>query len=364
ARGGRIAVGEGSEHTVVIEYRGRLRPLPQAGEVTGPVAGTEGSYLPAGWFPIFGGLFDYEVTVDVPDSQRALAPGRLTAETTDRGRYQATFAGVAPVEELPLFAGPYRVSERMHRGWPLRTYFPPADADLADTYLERSAGYLALYDGWIGAYPYPGFSVVSSPLPVGLAFPGITYLGTQVLRLPFIPDTSLGHEVLHSWWGEGVRVDGRDGNWAGGLTTFMADYTFAHRRGAEAARDQRLAWLREFAILPPAEDRPLDTFRERTHTASQATGYDKAAFVFEMLRDEIGPDAFASGVRRFWQAHRLAAATWLDLEAAFASAAGRSLATFFAQWLRRPGAPRLGLGGVEAEPGRVSFTLTRRRPPS
>jgi hypothetical protein len=362
ARGGRIALPEGSEHTVVIEYHGRLAPLPQEGEVIGPVAGPEGSYLPAGWFPTFGDLFDYEVSIDVPDSQCALVPGRLTAETTAGGRYRATFSGVAPVAELPLFAGPYKIAETFHRGWRLRTYFRAADTDLADTYLERTAGYLDLYDGWIGAYAYPGFSVVSSPLPVGLAFPGMTYLGSQVLRLPFIPDTSLGHEVLHSWWGDGVGVDGRDGNWAEGLTTFMADYTYTERRGGEAAREQRLAWLREFAILPAAEDHPLDTFRGRMHTASQATGYHKAAFVFEMLRDEIGPETFATAVRRFWQAHRLTAASWNDLEAAFSSAAGRSLAVFFAQWLTRPGAPRLALGQVGSDGDRVSFTLSQDEP--
>ena len=364
ARGGRIALPEGSEHTVVIEYHGRLAPLPREGEAIGPVAGPEGSYLPAGWFPTFGDLFDYEVSIDVPDSQCALVPGRLTAETTAGGRYRATFSGVAPVAELPLFAGPYKIAETFHRGWRLRTYFRAADTDLADTYLERTAGYLDLYDGWIGAYAYPGFSVVSSPFPVGLAFPGMTYLGSQVLRLPFIPDTSLGHEVLHSWWGDGVSVDGRDGNWAEGLTTFMADYTYTEQRGAQAAREQRLAWLREFAILPPAEDRPLDTFRGRMHTASQATGYHKAALVFEMLRDRIGPDAFATAVRRFWQAHRLSTASWNDLEAAFSSAAaGRSLAAFFAQWLTRSGAPRLALGQVGADGGRVSFTLSQDQPP-
>jgi hypothetical protein len=362
ARGGRITLDPGVQHEVVVEYRGRAAAVPQTGDVTGPVAGTDGSYLPDGWFPTFGGLFTYEVTIDVPDPQRALTPGRLTSETAEHGRYRASFAAIAPVTDLPLFAGPYRVSERLHRGWRLRTYFHAAAADLADTYLERTADYLDLYDGWIGAYPYSGFSVVSSPLPVGLAFPGMTYLGTQVLRLPFIPATSLGHEVLHSWWGEGVRVDGRDGNWAEGLTTFMADYTFTERRGEEAARDQRLAWLREFAVLPAAEDRPLDTFRGRMHTASQATGYHKAAFLFEMLRDQIGPDAFATGVRRFWQAHRFEAATWNDLEAAFASAASRSLTPFFTQWLRRPGAPRLGLGDVASEPARVSFTLTQDEP--
>ena len=327
ARGGRIALGEGSDHTVAIEYHGRLAPLPKDGEAIGAIAGPEGSYLPAGWFPTFGDLFDYEVSIDVPDSQRALVPGRLTAETTAGGRYRATFTGVAPVSELPLFAGPYKIAETFHRGWRLRTYFRAEDTELADTYLERTAGYLDLYDGWIGAYAYPGFSVVSSPLPVGLAFPGMTYLGSQVLRLPFIPDTSLGHEVLHSWWGEGVGVDARDGNWAEGLTTFMADYTYTEQRGAQAAREQRLSWLREFAILPAAEDHPLDTFRGRMHTVSQATGYHKAAFVFVMLRDQIGSDAFAIGVRRFWQSHRLSVASWNDLEAAFSSAAaGHSLA--------------------------------------
>ncbi len=362
-RGGRIALDQDARHDVVVEYRGHVASPPEAADVTGPVAGTDGSYLPDGWFPTFGGLFTYEVTIDVPDPQRALTPGRLTSETTDGGRYRASFASIAPVADLPLFAGPYRVSERIHRGWRLRTYFDAAAADLADTYLERTADYLDLYDGWIGGYPYPGFSIVSSPLPVGLAFPGMTYMGARVLRLPFIPATSLGHEVLHSWWGEGVRVDGRDGNWAEGLTTFMADYTFTERRGEEAARDQRLAWLREFAVLPAAEDRPLDSFRGRMHTASQATGYHKAAFVFEMLRDQIGPEAFATGVRRFWQAHRFEAATWNDLEAAFASAASRSLTPFFTQWLRRPGAPRLGLGDVASEPARVSFALTQDEPP-
>ena len=365
ARGGRIALGEGSEHTVVIEYHGRLPLLPKDGDEIGPIAGAEGSYLPTGWFPTFGGnLFDYEVSIDVPDAQRALVPGRLTAETTAGGRYRATFAGIAPVAQLPLFAGPYKIAETFHRGWRLRTYFRAAETDLADTYLERTARYLDLYDGWIGAYVYPGFSVVSSPLPVGLAFPGMTYLGSQVLRLPFIPDTSLGHEVLHSWWGDGVGVDGRDGNWAEGLTTFMADYTYTEQRGAQAAREQRLSWLREFAILPAPEDRPLGTFRGRMHTASQATGYHKAAFVFEMLRDQIGPDLFATAVRRFWQSHRLSVASWNDLEAAFSSAAaGHSLAAFFAQWLTRSGAPRLALGQVGSDGGRVSFTLSQDEPP-
>src|SRR5262249_59962410 len=127
-------LGEGSEHTVVIEYHGRLAPVQKDDETISAVAGPEGSYLPAGWFPTFGDLFEYEVSIDVPDSQRALVPGRLTAETTAGGRYRATFAGVAPVAELPLFAGPYKIEETFHPAWRLRTSLRAPDTDLPATY--------------------------------------------------------------------------------------------------------------------------------------------------------------------------------------------------------------------------------------
>jgi aminopeptidase N len=363
-RDGRVALAldDRDVHEVVIEYGGTVPAAPAEGSPTGPVAGPDGSYLPdAGWFPDFGGPVTYDVTIDVPDPQRAVTSGRLTAESTADGRYRATFVGDAPAGEPALFAGPWRIAERMHRGWRLRTYFHEQVADLADTYLEKTASYLDLYDGWIGGYPYPGFAVVSGPFPVGLGFAGLTYLGTQVVRLPFIPDTSLAHEVLHSWWGAAVRP-GDDGNWAEGLTTFMADYMLRERAGGDAARQDRLGWLREFAVLPVAEDRPLAAFRGREHSASQATGYHKAAFVFEMLRDEIGPDAFTGGVRRFWNAHRFQAAGWADLEAAFAQASGVSLGGFFAQWVTRPGAPTLAVREVHRDGPRIAFTLTQTEP--
>ncbi len=358
-----LALDERATHEIVVAYRGTLAAPPRDGEVTQAVAGPEGSFLPgSGWYPTFDAPFTYEVTVEVPDPQRAVTPGRLTAETSADGRSRATFAADAPVLEVSLFAGPYRIAERIHRGWRLRTYFDAGVAELADTYLDRVQGYLDLYDGWIGTYPHAGFAVVSGPFQVGLGFPGLAYFGTRVLRLPFIPDTSLGHEVVHSWWGAGVRP-GAEGNWAEGLTTFMADYTFVERRGAAPAREERLAWLREFAVLPAAEDRPLTAFQGRSHAASQVTGYHKAAFVFVMLRDQIGGHAFTSGVRRFWQAHRFGEAGWGDLETAFTQAARVPLARFFQQWVRRAGAPQLTLRDARAEGTRVAFTLAQSTPP-
>lgn len=357
-----LTLDAAGRHEVRVRYRGRLDPLAQADHrgVLGrlpPMADPKGSYLPAGagWHPeVPGRLMTYRVTLDLPAGQRGVVPGRLIEEREEPGRAMAVFASEQPAEDLALLAGPYTIRERsfhLPSGAPirLRTYFHPEVADLADSYLASVEGYLVRYSRAIGDYPFGGFSVVSSPLPTGFGMPTLTYLGADVIRLPFIRTTSLGHEVLHNWWGNGVYVDWASGNWCEGLTTFLADYAYAEDEGPEAARAMRLAWLRDFAAVPPDEDVPLARFTARTHGTSQVVGYHKAAFLFLMLRDRIGPAAFEEGLRRFWREQRGQAAGWADLQRAFEAAAGRDLTAAFAPWLARPGAPRIRVAQARAE---------------
>jgi hypothetical protein len=322
-----------------------------------PASAPEGTFLPSGsgWYPMVeDALESYELELDLPADQCGLVPGRLLSENRDGGRYRARFEFRQPGEGISLMAGPYRIEERQVRTAlgtevRLRTYFHAGIAGLAAGYLDSVAAYLDLYERWIGAYPFSEFSVVSSPTPTGFGMPTLTYLGIEVLRLPFIRATSLGHEVLHNWWGNGVYPDYARGNWSEGLTNFMADYAYRERESAEAARAMRLAWLRDFAAMPPADDAPLLGFTSRTHGASQIVGYTKAAMLFFMLRDRIGETAFDAGVRDFWRANRFRVASWDELRSAFERTSGQDLAAFFEQWLSRPGAPRLRIAAAQAQ---------------
>lgn len=329
-----------------IDFRGVLQALP-------PMAAPAGSFLGSGsgWYPQPSALFTYRVTVTLPAGQRGLVAGRLVSEELNQDVYRATFEYSAPAEGIDLMAGPYEVSEAFvelagGKRVRLRTYFYPELASLAGVYLADSARYLERYGAAIGAYPFSEFSVVASPLPSGFGMPTLAYIGAQVLRLPFIRATSLGHEVLHNWWGHGVLVDYARGNWAEGLTTFMADYAYKEDDSAQAARDMRLGWLRDLAATPLASQRPLAEFRSRQHGADAVTGYGKSAMLFFMLRDAIGEDAFSRGIRRFWAQNRFATASWDDLRAAFEQASGRELRRFFAQWLERPGAPAVRIAAA------------------
>ncbi|WP_420472578.1 M1 family metallopeptidase [Noviherbaspirillum sp. ST9] len=346
-----------------LDHRGVLRGLP-------PMTSPEGSFLPAGgaWYPPSASLFSYRLEVTVPAGQRAIAPGRLASESVpDASSYRAAFEFEQPADGIDLMAGPWIVREKMAPrssgdALRLRTYFTrelDAVPGLADAYLDDTQRYLERYAAQIGAYPFAGFSVVASPLPTGFGMPTLTYLGADVIRLPFIRATSLGHEVLHNWWGNGVYVDYAKGNWSEGLTTFMADYAYKEQDSAEAAREMRLGWLRDFASVPANDHTALADFRSRTHGAAAAVGYGKSAMLFVMLRDTIGEDAFGKGIRAFWEKYRFRRAGWNELRASFEEASGKKLGDFFDQWLNRAGGPSLTVTEARmTEPGkRLQLTI-------
>ncbi len=371
-QGWHIPKSTGETRRVTVEWSGTLAPLDTTLDhrrvlsAADPVAGERGTFLPdaSAWYPrIAGVLASYQLSLELPGDQRGLVPGRMVEEYQSASQYRARFDFRLPSEGIVLIAGPYRIDEIMVRRLAgkrirVRTYFHPQIAELAPEYLEAVKGYLELYEQWIGEYPYSEFSVVSSPTPTGFGMPTLTYLGVNVLRLPFIRATSLGHEVLHNWWGNGVYPDYSRGNWSEGLTTFMADYAYKERESAEAARQMRLSWLRDFAAVPRGRDEPLVRFTSRTHGTSQIVGYNKAAMVFFMLRDLIGREAFERGIRRFWEKEQFLIASWDDLRSAFEYASGRDLKPFFDQWLKRSGAPIVRIVSAKSERAGDGYRVT------
>ena len=340
-------------HRIVFDMHGKVpaRDEENTRELTSSSA-ADGVYLPGydGWIPHPAGMpMRYQLAVSVPITQRAVVTGKLIDEQLGDNTYRASFVSTPFGESPSLFAGPYQLHERQLQGLSLRSYFHAELADQADAYLDKAEEYIQRYQTSVGDYPYADFHIVSAPLPVGLGFPNLTYVDRRIVPLPFMRSRSLAHEVLHNWWGNGIAVDYASGNWAEGLTTFMADYALERDKGEAAARAMRVRWLRDYAALPTARDQPVRDFRSKQHQAAQVIGYNKVAFIFHMLSLEIGQQAFARGIRDFWRQHRFARASWHHLQVAFEQAAGRQLDWFFRQWLDRKGAPRLSLGSHQVD---------------
>jgi aminopeptidase N len=344
---------EKSIQILKLRYHGELMPLDismthnDTLTALPAMASDQGSYLPgnSGWHPMLESAFTYRASVTLPEGQIAVVPGKVTQESTSNGFRHAVFSLPHPIDSIDLMTGPWTIHEREVQvggeSMRLRTYFHADEEQLAESYLDAAQRFIKRYSTEIGPYPFSEFSVVSSPIPTGFGMPTLTYLGKSVLRFPFIRDISLGHEVLHNWWGNGVRVDPARGNWAEGLTTFMADYAYKEDEGAKAAAQMRHGWLRDYAALPIDSEQPLSSFRARHRAASAAIGYGKAAMMFYALRARLGDDAFRKGIRTFWNKYKFTAASFDNLREAFEQASEKPLVDFFDQWLERTGAPML-----------------------
>lgn len=312
-----------------------------------PMAGRGFGWLPAasGWYPQpAAGFAHYEIQVTT-DGREVVTAGDLAPTAAVPAATRRRFVHSQPLSGIDLLVGPWQVRDMQvpltsGRQVEVVTYFTDAVAPLSPAYLESAAEQLRGYDSVIGHYPNQRFAIVASPLPVGFGMPAMTWLGEQVIRLPFIRETSLRHEVLHNWWGNGVQVDYPSGNWSEGLTTLMADFAAREAEGPEAAAAQRLDWLRALLAVPEGEAVALRDFRFREHGRLAAVGYGKAAFVLWMLRERIGAAAWQAGLRTFWSACRGRPASWADLQAAFELAAGRSLDHAFHPWLAARDLPR------------------------
>lgn len=254
-----------------------------------------------------------------------------------------------PMEEAYLVAGEYLITEEAHNGVQIMTYTYQDEPELTARYRAATKRYIDMYSEQIGHYPFRKFALVENFWPTGYGMPSFTLLGSQIIRLPFIIHTSYGHEILHNWWGNSVYVDWEKGNWCEGLTNYMADHYYKKQRGEDV--DYRRSMLQNYLnYVQKEKDFPLTEFKERHNPATQAVGYSKSAMIFHQLYKLLGEDNFFKSVRDFYKNYVFQAASWADVEKAFAAHYDKKdLSWFFDQWINRTGAPFLTIEDVKTE---------------
>ena len=337
------------------------------GEITATIS-EEGIYLSSGSGWLAGNpdaLATFDLELDTPAGFETVTQGRRTAHAGSGDRLHTRWTAVHPSDGLNLIANRFVVSEDpIREGLISYTFLLEDDPDLRDKYLERTRAYIRMYEEMIGPYPYAKFATVENWFPTGYGMPSWTLLGGQVLRLPFIPYTSFGHEIAHNWWGNSVFVDLDEGNWCEGLTSWCADYHYKELESPEAAREYRRNLLKDYAgyVHDPAQDFPLSEFKNRHSGATRAVGYGKSMMVFHMIDRLVGREGFLAALQEVAAEHQYLPAAWSDFLAAFSRSGGLDLGYFTGQWLTRTGAPRLELQDVRFAADRISLTITQPEP--
>jgi hypothetical protein len=171
--------------------------------------------------------------------------------------------------------------------------------------------------------------------------------------------------MLHCWWGNGIHVDPRDGNWCEALASYGANYYgYVLDGNEEDARRKRRNYSHFLSRMEPEEeDKPLGTF-DLDGGCSRKIAYNKGAMVFHMLARRIGQENFWTAMRRLTAEYVGRYASWEDIRQICEEVSGMSLETFFAQWVRGSGAPSLSLEAAKYHSGEQTLTvkLSQREP--
>jgi aminopeptidase N len=180
---------------------------------------------------------------------------------------------------------------------------------------------------------------------LGVEFPQITYIEEGLYdrnsgswRDPNSLEFTLVHEMAHQWWYALVGNDQYQHAFIDeGMANFVSTVYFREVYGDEKAdlqvdRNLKLWYLTtlftgegDFVVDQPTDDFP-------SGNAYGATIYGKAALGFNTIYDEIGADAFFTGLRDYATSFRFKVATPDDLRHALERASGRDLTDLWNHW--------------------------------
>ena len=361
--------------TLDVHYHGVINDPPRdprhlrfvtPSETAGHI-GPEGVYVSSEshWYPDTPeSLSTYALSVAVPTGWTAVTQGKAGESRvcpaglcrSDR-MVMTEWVVTQPSEALTLVANTFVTS---FRDWTaktgqtiqLSTYLFPDDAHLAGEYLDATARYLDAYIPLLGPYPFEKFAVVENFFASGLGMPSFTLLGSGIIKRHYVQPYALGHEIVHSWIGNAVFNRADRGNWVEGLTTYLANYYWHELTGDHAqARDQRRLMVQGYNLhVPPERDYPVAQFTQKEDEHDNAIGYQKAAMLFHLLRQEVGEETFWRALTSLVMQYRGRYAEWRDLERVFVVESRQDLRWFFAQWVEQDGAPMLSLPEAVVRP--------------
>ena len=368
------AVAAGSV-TLEVHYHGVINDPPRdprhlrfvtPSETAGHI-GLEGVYISSEshWYPdISESLSTYTLLVAVPTGWTVVTQGKAGESRAcpaglcrDGKMVMTEWTVTQPSEALTLVANTFVSTSR---DWTaktgqriqLSTYLFPEDAHLAGEYLDATVRYLDAYIPLLGPYPFEKFAVVENFFASGLGMPSFTLLGSGIIKRHYVQPYALGHEIVHSWIGNAVFNRADRGNWVEGLTTYLANYYWHELTGDPAqAREQRRLIVQGYNLhVPPERDYAVAQFTQKQNERDNAIGYQKAAMMFHLLRQEVGEETFWRALMSLVSQYRGRYAEWRDLERVFAEESCQDLRWFFAQWVEQDGAPVLSLSEPVARP--------------
>ncbi|MBN1297857.1 ABC transporter permease [bacterium] len=262
--------------------------------------------------PLFGAAnaFTTHIEVTVPARMRANSVGVLT-DVVDHGDTRTwIWDSDYPLRFYNIVAGEYAVQE----GNGTAVYFHPGHAYNIDCILQALNGAREHYSDWYAPYPwkelriteFPGIAYYAQGFPSNISFSeqvGFLVKEEEEGNAAF---TVAAHESAHQWWAN-ILTPGK-GPGGNVLSEGMAHFSTAMLIDVELGVAAREAFMKRIEDSY-GNKRMVDNERALARVDGSRPGddtvmYDKGGWVFWMLRDRMGHEAFMTGLQAFIAAYR------------------------------------------------------------
>lgn len=354
----------GEKHEVIIRYEGSPKKglhfiLPDKNYSAQPKEiWTQGEaedtryYVP---------IYDYpndrtttEMVVTVPRDWVTVSNGKLeSVADAGEGMKTWTWRQSQPISTylISLVAGQFDESKKTWRNVPVEYLVPKGEAERIEPTFVRTPQMLSFFSDRLGvSYPWDKYdqTAVDQFTVGGMENVSATTLTTRGLLHPALARESLegadgliSHEMSHQWFGDLVTCKDWANLWLNeGFATFMATLWEEHQYGADNAAYSRWrgqqGWFRQRRLF----DVPI--VNHDFHDSLDYAGniYGKAGLVLQMLRGQLGDEAFFGALKHYLEANRLQNVATADLIKAIEESTHVDVDRFFDEWIYGAGAPR------------------------
>lgn len=237
-----------------------------------------------------------------------------------------------------------RIIELIDYVWPTTNY--PSDN------LKYTADLIDMY----GSYyvPYPFMDEKYGHAQIGWSG------GIEHQTMTFLYDYDplvVAHELAHQWFGNYVTCKGWSNIW---INEGFASYSEILALERFYQKDT-LRW-REYSMASALNSQYSIYVKDTTDMDvifDQSTTYDKGGLVLQMLRNEIGTDAFFKGCRSILQKYANGFASIEDARQCFEAVADTSLQEFFNNWIYGIGYPIYNVTYKQNDRNEVLLTINQ-----
>ena len=318
-----------------------------------------------------------EMYITVEDKFKTLSNGVLVSSKKNSDGTRTDYWKMDKPHAPYLFMmaiGEYAVVRDKWRGIDVDYYVEPKFEQYARDIYPYTIEMLEFFSSKLGyQYPWSKFSQVVVRDYVSGAMENTTAVifgefmqktKRELLDDHMTNEKVVAHEMFHHWFGDLVTTE----SWANltlneGFANYSEYLWLEHKHGRDAADFHEMQEQQGYIFSATDGGHPLIHFGyDDRESMFDGHSYNKGGAVLNMLRNQVGDDAFFAALQRYLKKNEYSDVEAHELRLAFEDVTGQDLNWFFNQWFFAAGHPDLDISyGWDEASHQASVTITQKQ---